>query len=336
MKLALLASQRSIHTVKWVNEMASRGHQVHLLTMHPPGDALHKDIQVYPLLFPPTPGYFMNVIQVRNILNNIEPDLLHSHYASGYGTLGRLSGFHPFVLSVWGDDVYGFPYRSFLNRWLVIGNLRTADWVCSTSQVMAEQTWRLCPDIKDLTVTPFGIEIDTFCPEPEQHGKDTITIGTVKTLTPKYGIDVLIHAFGAVYQTLGMRSPDIAQKLRLLIVGGGPQKAELEALAVQLGLNNITTFVGAVPHSDVPHYLNRLDIYVAASRCESESFGVAALEASACGLPVVVSDVGGLAEVTENEVTGLVVKKENVSAFAQALLQLIEDEKRRFPDLCIE
>jgi glycosyltransferase involved in cell wall biosynthesis len=114
-----------------------------------------------------------------------------------------------------------------------------------------------------------------------------------------------------------------------MIVGDGSQKKELESLAQQLNIQNITNFVGAVPHEQVPHYLNQMDIYVAASRLDSESFGVAVLEASACGLPVVVSDAGGLPEVVEERVTGYIAPKENVEATAKAILRLIQNDRDR-------
>ena len=84
-----------------------------------------------------------------------------------------------------------------------------------------------------------------------------------------------------------------------------------------------------MPYASVPEYLNKLDIYVAASRLDSESFGVAILEASACALPVIVTDVGGLPEVVEDEITGKIVQRDNHHALAKALEELIIDEKLR-------
>jgi glycosyltransferase involved in cell wall biosynthesis len=326
MNLAVLAAGSAIHTIRWVNEMATRGHRVSLITMHRATEPLVDGVKTYPLSIGPPAGYFLNTPQLRCILRRLQPDLLHAHYASGYGTLGRLSGFHPWILSVWGMDVYGFPGHSPVHYWLIRGNLRAADWICSTSEVMALRTRSLCSDIDNLSVTPFGIDTQMFRPSIDGQEADTITVGTVKTLAPKYGVDILIRAFGEVLKTLEISSPSLAQKLRLLVVGGGPEQSKLEDLAARLGLAERATFVGRVPHSRVPSYLNLLDVYVAASREDSESFGVAVLEASACGIPVVVSDAGGLPEVVRHGVTGIVVKRENVPELAKAILRLIEDQ----------
>jgi glycosyltransferase involved in cell wall biosynthesis len=88
-------------------------------------------------------------------------------------------------------------------------------------------------------------------------------------------------------------------------------------------------FIGPVPHAEVAGWLNRMDIYVAVSRLDSESFGVAVLEASACALPVVVSDAGGLPEVVVHNETGLVVPREDPASLAQALERLVADADLR-------
>ena len=328
MKLAFLAGQNSLHTVRWVNAMVEKVDELHLLTMHQPGDPIDERVKIHHLANLGLPGYFLHAGKVRQLLNSIGPDLLHVHYASGYGTLGRLSKFHPLLLSVWGSDVYDFPAKSWLHRALVANNLKHADWVGSTSQVMAEQTKSLYQDIEHLSITPFGIDVEQFRPQPQQD-KNYLTIGTVKKLAPKYGIDVLIKAFAAARKDAIAQSPSLEQKLRLMLVGEGSQRKELEALAKELNIDQVTTFVGAVPHKDVPHYLNQMDVYVAASRLDSESFGVAVLEASACGLPVVVSDAGGLPEVVEAGITGYIAPKEDVTATAAAIGKLIASSSER-------
>jgi L-malate glycosyltransferase len=325
MKIAFLALRHAIHTVRWVNALAERGHSVHLLSSTSHGDPLHEKVTFHKLPVSPPAGYFLNVGVLKQHLKTLEPDLLNAHFASGYGTLARLCNFHPYVLSVWGSDVFDFPAKSFLHRSLVRDNLKAADWICSTSQVMAEQTKRVFPDVRHLSVVPFGIDTNVFKPDRPKE-KDTFTIGTVKTLASKYGVDLLLLAFAKLRQQL---PPNLVAKLRLLIVGGGPDQEKLVSLARQLEIQDVTTFTGAVPHASVVHYLNQLDVYVALSRLDSESFGVAILEASACGLPVVVSDVGGLPEVVKQGQTGFIVPREDVGAAVQALAKLANDKGLR-------
>ena len=336
MKLLMLAPASVIHTQRWVEALHGRGVQLVLATQHDPASWRPPvGVKVVRLPHGGSAGYFRNVPALRRLLRDERPDLMNAHYASGYGTTAALAGFRPWLLSVWGSDVYDFPYESGpkgrLKGWLLRRNLRHADAVASTSEAMARQVRRLVPDIGAVAVTPFGIDTERFSTRlPSQsQARDGIVIGTVKTLAPKYGIDLLLRAFA---QVRAAAKPNA--ELSLLIVGDGPQRSELEALSRTLGIADHVRFVGAVPHAEVPQWLHRFDVYVAASRLDSESFGVAVLEASACGLPVVVSDVGGLPEVVANGKTGLVVVRENVAALAQALARLVESpsERRRLGD----
>ncbi|OQY53428.1 MAG: glycosyltransferase family 4 protein [Candidatus Parabeggiatoa sp. nov. 2] len=327
MKIAYLSAGNAIHTVRWVNALAQRGYTIFLITMHEGDEPLHKNVQLFKLPIPAPFGYFINASFLKRLLKQLQPDLLHVHYASGYGTLGRLCRFKPLILSVWGSDVFDFPHQSRWHRALLVKNLQAATRICSTSQIMAAATQQLCFDERPIVITPFGIDTTLFSPRPELRDNTVFKIGTVKTLAPKYGIDTLIQAFYKLRKTLA--DTPLAQQLRLCIAGDGPQRAELQALVAKLGLSAVTEFAGHLSHAQVPAYLNQLDIYVACSRLDSESFGVAILEASACGLPVVVSRVGGLPEVVEEGVTGLLAQKDNVEQFAAALLKLVQNQTLR-------
>jgi len=329
LKIALLAGISSIHTTRWANALADRGHDIHLITQHGGGDILSEKVKAHYLPFQGNKGYFLNVPFLRKFMWRIKPDILHAHYASGYGTLGRFSKFHPYILSVWGSDVYDFPYESHLKMRLLQKNLRAANLIASTSHVMAKQTQKICNGLSRIRVTPFGIDTESFKPMASPKDNETLTVGTVKTLSIKYGIDTLIKGFAEARSSLAMSDKHKASKLRLFLVGGGEDRELLERLVESLNIPDVTEFIGVVPYTLVPDYLNKLDIYVAASRLDSESFGVAILEASACALPVIVTDVGGLPEVVEDGVTGKIVQRDDPHALAKAIEELIIDEKLR-------
>jgi len=331
MRVALVAPRSSIHTVRWANALAERGLEVCLYTLHSGGDPLHPDVRVVTLPIPAPVGYLLNVPILRRHLARFRPDVVHAHFASGYGTLAWASGVRPLVVSVWGSDVYAFPFRSSLHRALLGRILRSAAYICSTSHAMARHVATLYDRLPPIEVIPFGIDVERFVPaEPPGDApkeRAPITIGTVKSLDPRYGIDVLLRAFAEAREVLRRQAPEQARTLRLLVVGDGPSRAELMDLARRLAIDDATDFVGRVPHAEVVRWLHRLDIYVAPSR--QESFGVAVLEASACGLPVVVTRVGGLPEVVQDGVTGFVVEPEDVLATAKALVKLVLDERLR-------
>ncbi|HDG1675106.1 glycosyltransferase [Kluyvera cryocrescens] len=331
MKIVLLSGASSVHTVRWANGLSSAGHDVSIISQHPPIDPFLPSVKVYLLPFRGVLGYFIMVPKVRELLNEIKPDIVNAHYASGYGTTARLVGYHPWVLSVWGSDIYDFPLKSLLHRWLVKKNLRAADRIASTSYCMADQTRTLTPEIENIEITPFGVDLDSYKTVPPINvitGR-RIVIGTVKTMKPKYGIDTLIKAYAILISSLKEKSVINAPELELRLVGGGEQFRELSELAESLGVASSVKFIGQVPHASVPHELSQMDIYVALSRLDSESFGVAILEAGAAGRPVVVSDAGGLPEVTVDGETGIVVPRENPKAAALALEKLVLNSSLR-------
>ena len=330
MRIALLSGASSIHTIRWANGLASVGLAVHVITQQTPCDPLDAGVVVHQFPNRGSLGYFLMVPAVRKLLRQIKPDLVNAHYASGYGTTARLVNYRPFLLSVWGSDVYDFPHKSPLHNYLVRKNLLAADKVASTSYCMAEETRKLAPELRDIAITPFGVDMQQYQTAQPAESDDSrpIVIGTVKTMAPKYGISTLLQAFAILRNKCLADAPEVGERLQLRLVGDGPQLQELKALAVTLGVDACTEFVGRVPHEKVPDELSKLDIYVALS--ESESFGVAIIEAGAAARPVVVSNAGGLPEVTVDGVTGIVVPKNNPAAAAEAIGRLVLDPELRF------
>lgn len=328
MKIAYLGAASSIHNQRWVKGLADRGVGILLLSQHEPmsGD-WGPNVEFERLRIPGRPGYFLNSGQTRRAYQKFGADLLHAHYATGYGVCATLSRVHPRIVSVWGADVYDAPIQSAALGYMVRRVLRSADAVSSTSHVMAEQTARV-GGIAKPEVIPFGIDVDYFT-SPQRTIRSEIVIGTVKTLESKYGIDTLIDGFAQLLSREDLISAGLAGRLRLRLVGGGSLREQLGRQADDLGLSQVVSFVGPVAHDQVRDELNLLDIYVAVSRLDSESFGVAILEASACGVPVVVSDAGGLPEVVRDGVTGWVVPRERPDLLADKLADLVLDAERR-------
>ena len=291
--------------------------------MHrPDGDAgLPPAVGIHQLPFPAPAGYYLNKWHLIALLRRLRPALLHAHYATGYGTLSRLADYRPTLLSVWGSDVLVFPHQAGWRRRLVRRNLLAADYLASTSHAMRSAVEQLVGRRRPIAVTPFGVDCQQFQPAAGRPSEATITIGTVKSLERTAGLDTLIRAFGM----LADWHPD--QDLRLLIVGDGPERAPLERLTRSLGVGGRVTFVGAVPHNAVPEWVARMDMFATLSN--SEGFGVGVLEASACGIPVVVSDVGGLGEVVRHGETGLLVSPRDLEGAARAMESLVGDPALR-------
>lgn len=324
-KIALLSAASSIHTIRWANGLADAGHEIHVVTQQTAFESFDRRVKIHHFPFTGVGGYFLMVPFVRRLFQRLSPDVVNAHYASGYGTTARLVNYHPWVLSVWGSDVYDFPYKSPLHRYLVKKNLLAADLVASTSNCMAAQTKRIAPALTNIAITPFGVDMECYSSInfPDSASAESVVIGTVKAMESKYGVTTLLRAFALLRKKMLVENPGIGSQLQLRLVGDGPQTGELVNLSNELGIGGCTVFVGRVPHAQVPNELAKLDIFVALS--ELESFGVAIIEAGAAKRPVVVSDAGGLPEVTVDGSTGFVVPKSNPEAAAAAIEKLVLD-----------
>ena len=334
MKILLLASINSAHTIKWANGLNKKGMKVlvcglnnnidrsqysngiELINLSLPDKILNLDFGSHLKFL-----YIFSLPGIKKIIKEFKPDLLHSHYASSYGILGMLTGFHPFIVSVWGADVFTFPNKSIINKILIKRLFRRADQILSTSHFMAGEINRLTN--KTVRITPFGIDTDQFRPLDihSPFGDNDIIIGTIKGLEYQYGIEHLLKAF----KFAADRNPDYP--LKLLIVGKGSLESQLKKLAEELNIADSTIFTGFVRYSEVQNYHNMLDIYLALSVIDDESFGVAVLEAGACEKPVIVSDIGGLTEVVENNLTGIIVPSKNPVKAAEAIEFLVKNKE---------
>lgn len=326
-KLLFLSAANSIHTVKWVNSLSNK-YEVHLVYCKNHAPSIHKisdKVCLHELKFKTPYGYYLNCIELKRIYNKIKPDIINVHYASGYGTLARVSKLPNVILSVWGSDVYDFPNESKIKRNIVYKNLKYASRLASTSNVMAKEVNRQFPDLKkDIYITPFGVDTNKF-KKMNTKKTDKYIIGNIKALNPKYGIKYLILGVNDFITKL-KKDKKYFENIECHIYGDGDQKEELLELVKELKLENIVSFKGRIPNDEVPKVLNNFDVFCATSVINSESFGVAVVEAMACEVPVIATKIDGFSEVMVDNLTGLMVEKENYKSISKALYYMYNNK----------
>jgi L-malate glycosyltransferase len=324
MKVLLLSDAYSEHTEKWALGLAGQGIQIGLFSFNKADYPWyeHHNITVF---FEPEErinaerfltklSYIKYVSIVKKIVRHFKPDILHAHYATSYGLVGALSGFHPFILSVWGSDVYNFPGKSKFHKRIFQYNLRKADMLMSTSHVMRAELKKYTT--KDISVTPFGVNVDEFSPVERRNVNGIVNVGTIKPIEEKYGISDIIDAAALlVNNNSGIR-------YHFYLIGPGSDLDHYRKVIEEKQLTSFFDVTGRIPFSDIGKYHQLLDIFLNVSVEDSESFGVAAVEAMACGKPVIVSAVGGLLEVIDNGASGMVVPKHDPEKLAAAIHHL--------------
>ncbi len=345
MHVVLLGAGVSIHCIKIANGLVQRGHRVSLVTLpsHAAPEGSYDPMVEQHLL--PRDGYFFQGRALKKIFREVSGDVVYAHYATGYGTILRQSGIHPSVLAVWGSDIYDFPGKSPAHRWLVRDNLRFPDALFSTSYVMAEAAQKILPC--SLRITPFGVDMQRFSPEtvlavegqdahgamglppevqaqlPAEDGR--IHIGFIKGLSEKYGLRYLMEA---VARFMDSEAEGIPFDLCLDVYGRGDGEPALRQLSKDLKIEDRVIFHGAISNAFVPEVLHRVQLFCAPSTLDSESFGVSAVEAMACGVPAIVSDVDGFREVTAEGTFAVMVPRKNAEALETAIRLLLNEPQK--------
>ncbi|HXC04078.1 MAG TPA: glycosyltransferase, partial [Bacteroidia bacterium] len=235
MKLLLLADINSAHTIKWASALASRGHEVGIFSCSLPGYPWYRKVKGVQAFLEAEGAKPVDVVQT------FRPDILHAHYATRYGWIGRRTGFHPFVISAWGSDILEFPRKSVLHRFLLRYILGSADQLLATSHLLADAMKAYTTKVTE--VLPFGIDTAFFT--PVEHSRKRVVIGTIKSLEEIYGIDTLLKAYALLRQS----HPDLDLSLR--ITGKGSLEAVYKQLSRDLGIEQEVVFTGWVNYEDI-------------------------------------------------------------------------------------
>ncbi|MBK9283702.1 MAG: glycosyltransferase [Sphingobacteriaceae bacterium] len=328
MKVLLLSDTYSEHTEKWALGLADLGIQIGLFSFNKASYEWynHPNITVY---FEPDKeinaestltklSYLKYVKILKKIIKQFNPDILHAHYATSYGLVGALSGFKPFILSVWGSDVYDFPKKSKLHKKVFQYNLKKAQVLMSTSEVMKLELSKYTS--KPVIVTPFGVDTKKFSRSSHESEKDDIIkIGTIKPIEEKYGIKYIIEAAELV------KNKYSDKKFKFYLIGRSFNEEMYKTLIRDKNLESVFELTGRISFNEIAKWHNKLDIFLNVSIDDSESFGVATVEAMCCETPVIVTDVGGLKEVVGEGKFGKVIPKMNAQALFEAISDIVEN-----------
>lgn len=211
-----------------------------------------------------------------------------------------------------------------LSRKLQKWSFRNADLVHVISQSLAEGAKRL--GAENIAVIPNGVDSRLFKPMDKDELRKKYGISaeekiiiSVARLEPVKGVDHLIKAIALLVEKIS--------DLRLVVIGDGKQREELERLINQLQLDSKVQLLGFLPHQQISEYLNMSDVFVLSSR--HEGLGIALIEAMACGVPVIGSRVDGIVDIIEDGKNGILVPSGDEKALAEEIERLLQDENLR-------
>lgn len=243
------------------------------------------------------------------------PDLVHAHFATEPARVGQLVASavdRPFSFTAHGYDLYRKPPVDLADR------VRRAAAVVTVSEANAAHLAATCGvGAASLHVLPCGVDLDMFQPSPAT--TEPATVVAVARLRPVKNLPALLEATAQLVRH--------GRPVRVVIVGDGPDRADLEGRRAALGLDDHVTFIGAGDQHLVRHWWQRATVGVLTSH--SEGMPVSLMEAAACGVPTVAPAVGGIPELIADGVTGFVTAPGDTTALADALDRLLGDADLR-------
>lgn len=295
LRIAYLGNANSIHLRRWAGWFAERGHEVTML--------VPDDLEVAPGL-PPTIAvrtYSMGSSRplrgrriltsrrsIRDVVAAVGPDVLHVHHLTVHGFKAWLSGFHPYVVTVWGSDVLVTAPTSLRARLLARLALRSADLVTGISGHVVEAAIKLGAKPEKSRRLHFGVDVDRFAPGPGSAAlrhklrlSGHKVVFSPRAIAPIYRHDIVIEALAQL--------PD---NIVLVMAGFAADATETEALVRLIearGLTSRVTMLAGVAYCDMPNHYRLADVVVSVP--ESDAGPVSLVEALAVGKPTVCSNL---------------------------------------------
>jgi len=297
-------------------ELHRRGVELRILSLLPPRDEpQHEIIRRSGLdkLIEYETGNFPDIVRA------FQPAVLHAHFAreatEKARDLSRMSGI-PFTFTAHGYDIHRKPPPDFRER---AEAARAVVTVSAANRDYIERTFGVARE--HIRVIPCGVDTERFCLAecpPPAAGTAPLIVCVARHVAVK-NLGLLLDACGLLR--------DRGVKLRCVMIGDGPLRAELEARRASLALGGIVELPGAAEQSEVLRWWQRATVGVLTS--DNEGMPVSLMEAAACGVPVVATRVGGIPEMVVEGETGLLVPPRDANAFASAIEMLLRDEGLR-------
>jgi L-malate glycosyltransferase len=305
-------------------ELASRGHDVHFisyanpirLSMDSPHIHYHEvEVSTYPLFQYP-PYDLALASRMSEVAQSYQLDLLHVHYAIPHSIAALLAQqishrWLPFITTLHGTDITlvgvdrsYFPITRF--------SIEQSDGVTAVSEYLKQRTLEVFDTSKEIHVIRNFVNCNIYRPSPE-HQRKRKTLIHISNFRPVKRITDCIHILHQVRREVDAE---------LLLAGDGPDRGQAERLTRELGLEQDVNFLGKQDHMErlIP------EAHVLLLPSELESFGLAALEGMACGVPPVATRVGGVPELITHEVDGYLETVGDIDAQAQRVIGLLTNE----------
>jgi L-malate glycosyltransferase len=310
MKIALIGFGSSFHLLKWSKELV-RSHEISVYLI---GNDLRGfsdlPVVVNQVRFSP-----ISMLRLVNRIYAHKYDIVHIHYLGKTIIFAFLLLFHnALIISLYGSDILVKAKASRLFRYLLLRVCRYSRAVQCTSEHMKEEYLSLGGFKDNLAVIPFGVDESVFSDSIGNYKPKEFTFGIVKKMEVVYNVELFLDAFVILAKKYS--------GLKCLVYGGGSMLDKFKCRYIGESI----VFHGWIPNDEVPIAYSRMHVAVIPSL--SESFGVSAIEAAMCGVPVIASRVGGLPETVEEGKVGVLFESKNLLDLTVKMEEMLIDREK--------
>jgi glycosyltransferase involved in cell wall biosynthesis len=256
------------------------------------------------------------VFEFKRITRRIKPDIVHAGPIQTCGLIATLAGAGPRLIMSWGFDLMEDADRNSWWKAVTRYTLKRAAFFTSDCQATRDRAVAFGMAPQCTVVFPWGVDLEHFQPASGNAGKaeDSFTLFCNRSWEPRYGVDVLARAFVKV----ASQSEDVS----LLLLGGGSQAEAIRQIFQRGGVEARVTVAGQVSQASLPRYYRMADLYISPSHVDGSS--VSLMEALACGLPCLVSDIPANREWVSDNVNGWLFRDGDADALAGGILRAME------------
>ncbi len=249
----------------------------------------------------------------RRLTREIKPDLIHAGPIQTCALIAVLSGFRPILTMSWGFDLMEDVHKSKWMERVTCFVLRRSTFFTSDAQVTRDKAVKYGMNPDHTIVFPWGVDLQHFKPATEHAPRNTFTLFCNRSWEPRYGVDVLARAFVKVAQ----QNPNVD----LMLVNSGSQAQVIRHILQRGGALERVSMPGSISQKDLPRWYHIADLYISPSHIDGSS--VSLMEALACGIPCLVSDIPANKEWVEEGVNGWLFPDGDADALATKILAAI-------------
>lgn len=262
------------------------------------------------------------VADFKRIVRDLKPDLVHAGPIQTCAFIAILAGAKPLLTMSWGFDLMDDVHKGWMWEFATKYTLRRSNFFTSDANVTKDKAVAYGMDSEKTIVFPWGVDLEHFSKKEERGKKEGFILFCNRSWEARYGVDVLARAFVKVARQ--------HEDLRLILLNGGSQGANIRRILQSGGVEEYVTFGGQISQTDLPRWYHMADLYISPSHVDGSS--VSLMEALACGLPCLVSDIPANKEWVFEDENGWLFRDGDADHLAEKILAAIR-QREKLPEV---